>query len=171
MTSTFGQSIRAVGWFALIVFACLLLLLFQISRTGEGQIDEQHADFQLVQQLLDDARLELLDSYSSSGNWSGDVDRGFVAKALEPGPRALNLFQIAQRGDELSGELAATVRFVADNIGNGQVTWFPTADEILSPDYRVQPMSINPRTGEIESPRLLILRPADHMVFYAWVAF
>lgn len=171
MTSSFGQSIKAVGWFALIVFACLLLLMFQISGTGEGQIDEQHADFQLVQQLLDDARLELLDSYSSSGNWSGDVDRGFVATALEPGPRALNLFQIAERGDQLSGELAETVRFVADNLGNGQIAWFPTADEILTADYRVQAIAVNPRTGEIESPRLLILRPADLTVFYGWVAF
>jgi hypothetical protein len=167
MSSTFEQSIKAVGWFALIVFGCLVLLMLQISRTGESEIDEQHADFQLVQQLLDDARLELQESYNITGNWSGDVDRGFVASALEPGPRALNLFQIAERGDQLSGELAATVRFVADNIGNGQITWFPTADEILSADYRVQPMSINPRTGEIESPRLLILRPADQMVFTA----
>lgn len=165
------QSLKAIALLATLFLGFNLLIMYQISRSGEGTLSANHPDVVTVARLLGGANLELVQSYSISGNWSGDIDRGFVARVLNLDEQALTEIEFTQRGDQLSEYSTEAVRFVAGNIGGQNTSWFPPAEELLTADYLIREVDVQGDTTLIDSARLLFLRPRDQMVFYAWVKF
>ena len=71
----------------------------------------------------------------------------------------------------MSAESAAAIRFVTENFGGRDAGWFPTAEQVLTPEYLIRELDVQAESDFIDSSRLLFVRPADQMVFYAWVKF
>ena len=143
---------------------------YQLSQYGPGEMESDHPDVQVVSSVLSGAEIVLLDSFAMSGSMTGDIDRGFAARV--PGFNWGSLSEeIAYRGDRLPEDLARVVRFNAENLGLGDLDWFPGADDILSENYFVYGLAMDVQGENVDSGRILLLRPADQMVFYSWVKF
>lgn len=138
---------------------------------GAGEMPADHPDIAQAESLLGGVDIEVLNSHAMSGNWSGDIDRGFVGKLVNISAQAMETIQSAPAGDQLDAATEMAVRFVADHLGGDQLTWFPDAEEILNPEYRVFILAAESEGEYLDSARLLITNPGEEMVFYGWVKF
>ncbi len=171
MVSKFKKALITLAIFVLGFYA---LLAVQLMGAGPGEMPRDHPDIRQVESLLGGARIEILNSYMVTGNWSGDIDRGFVGRISSTDSVESNtppLLEAALPGDELPAPLRSAVRFLATHIGGDQADWFPGADEILTARYRVQALAVESQDAGVDSSRLLIIRPDDGMIYYGWVKF
>jgi hypothetical protein len=148
----------------------LAFLLYQMSQIRPGEMEADHPDIGMVASVLSGASLELTDSFQMSGNWSGDIDRGFAARVADFDWQSLSRVN-AYRGDQLPGNLASATEFAVNNLGQGRQSWFPSAAEIMTERYFVYGLNIEPGDHHADSAQMLFLRPEDGMVFYSWVKF
>ena len=154
------------------VFALgILLFASSIFQFSQGPLNRDHPDVRNIRYLFGELEFELLDSYGVEGSWAGDIERGFVARVPGLAAQWNRQFPAAVSGDALSGELLNAVSFVTQNLGGGVLHWFPRAGEVRTPNYSVQLLTVDVTGNSIDSSRLLLFRPADEMLFYAWVKY
>lgn len=123
-----------------------------------------------VAQYLQLPSLILQESYAVTGNWSGDIERGFSASIDSQVAEELLNFPGISRGDQLDAQSAAAVRFVANSFGES-VDWFPSSTQVSNQEFFVIPISIDADGEYIDSARLVLLDLANRLLFYAWVKF
>jgi hypothetical protein len=162
--------LRLLFQLAVLVALAVAFLLYRMSQIGPGEMQADHHDVALVASLLPGASLELTDSYQMSGNWSGDIDRGFAARVSNFDWQSLSQLN-AYRGDQLPESLAAATEFAVNNLGQGDQHWFPSAAEIMTERYFVYGLSMGPGAEQTDGGQMLFLRPEDAMLFYSWVKF
>ena len=147
------------------------LLLWQLSQFGVVEVSASDADVIEIENYFPSSQLQLIDSYAVAGNWSGDIERSFSASLAGLSQPDIDLLPGVERGDQLSIENAAAVRFVAENIGDGELPWFPGLMQILTEYFYIAPLSVVADGEFIDSARLILINPANHMLYYAWLKF
>ncbi|MDA1372875.1 MAG: hypothetical protein O2971_19265 [Proteobacteria bacterium] len=161
-----------VGGFFVIFYAAFFLLLLLYS--GPGEIDEEDYAYQLVTNWfaglqIPQNQIELIDSYTLSGAWSGDGEAGFSVRVSGLNEALITGHDGVVRGDSLTAELDNALEFVADLYGGGELNWFPRYQEVLTPEYYVYPFTLDVFDNTTDSARLLILHPADAMAYFVYV--
>ena len=70
------------------------------------------------------------------------------------------------RGDEVSGVLDDAVDFLAGWLNSGEITWFPSEEELRSDGYFVYPWSIYCHGVRPTAAQLIFVWPTEKMIFY-----
>ncbi len=159
-----------IGGFSLfVVVAFYATLFYQLNNNGPGTLDQDDMAFRLVADLFLGSTVEMLDSYSMSGSWAGDNEKGFSARITGMNEESIAQMGGITRGDRLTPTLDSAVEFVTDLLGGGQLSWFPSHEDIVSDKYYVYPLRLELIGQYPDSATLLIIRPADDVAFYGHV--
>ena len=161
-----------VGGFFVIFYAAFFVLL--LLNSGPGEIDEDDYAYQLVTNWFADLQIprdqiELVDSYTLSGAWSGDGEAGFSVRVSGLNAGLIMGLGGVVRGDALTAELDNAVEFVAGLYGGGELNWFPRYQEVLTLEYYVYPFTLDVFDNYTDSARLLILHPVNAMAYFVYV--
>jgi len=145
--------------------------LWQISQFGVVKVSASDADVIEIENYFPSSQLQLVDSYAVTGNWSGDIERSFSARLIGLNQSDINLLPGVERGDQLSTENAAAVRFIVSNLGSGELHWLPGLMQISTEDFYIAPLSVVADGEFIDSARLILINPANQMLYYVWLKF
>ncbi|NKB35265.1 MAG: hypothetical protein GKR91_19380 [Pseudomonadales bacterium] len=133
-------------------------------------MDSDDPQITLVNRLLPQHEIEVLESFTMRGNWSGDVEKGFVAE-IDIDESFLEHWVEAQRGDRLTPARVDAVLFVTEWFGNGQLDWFPPAADFLSADFYYLPVKVNQGVDYIDDSKLVFINPSTNKLYFSWVVF
>lgn len=168
MIGVIKQALLAI---AILVLGFYGLLAWQLSGSGEGTLPSDHADVRQVRSLFSSTQFEMLESYAVSGNWSGDIERGFKAHIEGVSIDELEQLSIVQRGDEFSPDYSVAADFVLENFGGADTNWVPAPESVKTSDYYLYPLSVEAQTQSIDSARLVLVSPANQLLYYFWLEF
>lgn len=154
---------------AVYVLGAIILygtVAYQISdRTVDN--DDQHVRFVLqLFGLSHDYKIKIQHSYKETGSWAGDYEKAFAIKLANIYESEIIQKDSVIRGDKLSPAILDAVKFVASSTDNGQMHWFPRIEQILSSEFYVYPVSMVHHDIYTDSVHIMLIRPADNMVFY-----
>ena len=159
-------------WGAISLAAVVVVAFFTIgpgNRDSSGQADVHDVRFVLNWSGLGEGRAErVVNSHKSARSLGGDhldayaikithVDVAELLKLDESGQRKW------YRGDQLPPVLESAVEFSSSW---GELTWFPSASELLGTTMYVLPWSITFNGTNPSAAELIFVRPSDNMVFY-----
>lgn len=121
----FITSFKKVFSWLLALFAAWIVisLFYSLATMGPGPIDRRDPDFQRVAGLFPGEDLILVDSYTMSGSWAGNTEKAFIVTVSETAMNDFLATSGAIRGDRLPEDWIASVEFVTENIGMGQLDW------------------------------------------------
>lgn len=158
---------KVFSWLLVLLLAWIVISLFySLATMGPGPIDRRDRDFQRVAGLFPGQDIILVDSYTMSGSWAGDTEKAFMVTVS---PTAMNAFveiSGAIRGDRLPEDWIASVEFVTENIGMGQLDWMPPSPVLLGPDYYLYPFRNGVEQGYVDSAFMLLLHPDSNSAIY-----
>lgn len=147
-------------------------------QLGPGHIDKidsaskKDVRFVLNWCELGDERIEkIIHSYVSSRSFTGDHLNAYEIQISHVSIAELtakndDLHGRWYRGDEVSGVLDDAVDFLAEWLNSGEITWFPSEEELRSDEYFVYPWSIYCHGVRPTAAQLIFVRPSDKMIFY-----
>ena len=151
------------------------IIAYQFGLANRDKVDlatKKDVRFVLNGCQLGEYRIEnVINSYVSSRSFTGDhldayaIQLKYVSIA-ELTAKKDDYHRRWYRGDEVTGILDHAVDFLAGWLNSGDITWFPSVEELRTNRYFVYPVSIYCHGVRPTAAQLIFVRPSDRMIFY-----
>ncbi len=159
----------------LSVSALGVFLVYQFTLGNTEQVDQASIDdvgFVLNGCGLGAERIErVVHSHVSARSFTGDHLDAYAIKLSRLDLSELLDQQDAAscrwyRGDELPPLVDAALEFVGAWLGGDELAWFPHGTDLRSTSIYIHPMTTVFRATQPTAVEMIIVRPADRMIYY-----